>query len=542
MSTVLTPDISARSAESSERVARRAGWRWLVPVALLAIYAAQCGRFIWTQSLTFDEPFHISAGLDAWRLHRFANWNDHPPLARMLCTLPVFGHEWQVQISPGLPLSAVQPDVESLAHRSRSVNMALGIVLGILLWFAARRYFSEGAANFALAPFAFSPELIANYSMVTTDGAGALMIFAAALAVVRWRSDLSERKTISLGLIFGALLLSKFYAPPLALLGLALLLVPEEPGAAFRPREWRWRRVGIVSALALIVVWGGYFFRIAEVDTRTSTLFLPFGDFFNGLRNVWWHNAGGHNSYFLGEISMHAGGWLYFPVTAVLKWPPVTLLLAASALFLLARGRLKVSREVRWLLIFPAVFAVLSLFSNIHIGVRHLLPIYPFLLLLAGALWEAARGRRGLIVLLVAAAAVNAGDALRYAPNYLSYFTPFVPEASAYKYLSDSNLDCGQGLLAVRQYQQEHPQETIHLAYVGNVVPAIYGVHAPPLAENARTTGTVIISSSNLAGEYLRNPEAYHWLLRFPRKTILDHVLFVFEVPPGAEAATTSKH
>ncbi len=37
------------------------------------------------------------------------------------------------------------------------MNTLLGIALGAALWFAARRLFSEGAANVALALFAFTP-------------------------------------------------------------------------------------------------------------------------------------------------------------------------------------------------------------------------------------------------------------------------------------------------------------------------------------------------------------------------------------------------
>ena len=41
--------------------------------------------------------------------------------------------------------------------------------------------FSEGAANVALALFAFTPSLIANFSVTTTDGIGALFVFLAAI-------------------------------------------------------------------------------------------------------------------------------------------------------------------------------------------------------------------------------------------------------------------------------------------------------------------------------------------------------------------------
>jgi hypothetical protein len=50
-------------------------------------------------------------------------------------------------------------------------------------------------------------------------------------------------------------------------------------------------------------------------------------------------------------------------------------------------------------------------------------------------------------------------DALGYAPGYLSYFNAFVRPAESYPSLTDSNLDWGLSLLALRQYQGDHPNE-----------------------------------------------------------------------------------
>jgi len=105
----------------------------------------------------------------------------------------------------------------------------------------------------------------------------------------------------------------------------------------------------------------------------------------------------------------------------------------------------------------------------------------------------------------------------------------FVPSDRAYALLSDSNLDWGQGLIALRRYQRGHDGEAIHLAYFGGVDPAAYGVRTLPLGEHDRVTGTVVVSATHLAGQYLKDPGAYRWLLQYPRTTILNHSLYVFE-------------
>jgi hypothetical protein len=62
------------------------------------------------------------------------------------------------------------------------------------------------------------------------------------------------------------------------------------------------------------------------------------------------------------------------------------------------------------------------------------------------------------------------------------------------------------------------------------VDPGIYGIKARPLGENERTSGTVIVSATNLSGQFLADPQSYRWLLQQERTEILDHSLYVFHV------------
>ena len=202
--------------------------RWLVPTLLALLYLTQCAWFIRTQSLTYDEPVHIAEGLNAWRYGRFEQYNDHPPLARLWCTLPLIGPKWQVEIQQ-LPdsfrVTRIAPDPVSLAWRARAMNVLLGLALAGLVWWAADRLFSSTAANFALALFAFSPSLIAHFSIAATDGAATLFIFATAWGLVRWRREPTWQKTSGLGLLLGLMLLAKFSTAPMFVLALLWMLL-----------------------------------------------------------------------------------------------------------------------------------------------------------------------------------------------------------------------------------------------------------------------------------------------------------------------------
>ncbi|HEY6937951.1 MAG TPA: glycosyltransferase family 39 protein, partial [Terriglobales bacterium] len=464
--------------------------RYALPLILLVVYVAQCAWFIRTQSFTFDEPVHIVTGLEMWRYGLIQDWNDHPPLQRLLCTLPLIGQKWQVDVKghfPEFTALAFHPGPQQMADRGRAMSVVLGIILGLMLWTTTRRLYSEGAANLALGLFAFSPALIAHYSLITTDGVGVLMIFATAVQLLRWRHHPTRGQTALMGVVMGLLLLAKFYTPPMFIVALGWLLLLKPEKIAFHPWRWNWRAAASVCVIAFVVLWAGYFFHVSHLTMRNGTFIatfphrepiikkmrtpvnfsvpIPAGEYLEGLRNVAFHNHRGHQAFFLGTASLKGGWRLYYPTVMAVKWPTVVVLVFLVVLLLAVTRRIATSRDFLIMASFPAVYFVFAIFSHIDIGDRHVLPIYPIVLLfVAGGCWQLARRSRAALALVLIALALNAADALRYAPDYLSYFTPFVAPSQTYKLLSDSNLDWGQGLLALRRYEAAHPQEKIYLA------------------------------------------------------------------------------
>ena len=531
---------------------------FLVPGLLLAVYLTQCLWFIETQSLTYDEPVHIVEGLDAWRHGRFEQFNDHPPLARLLCALPLLRGKWNVQIQQypnSFAATSITPDPEALAHRARAVNVGLGVLLAILVWGAARRMLSDAAANFALAFYVFCPALIAHFSLATTDGAATLTIFATAVLVTRWRRELSWPKTLALGIVFGLLLLAKFSTIVIFGLGLGWLLVSR--GNSRR----QWAKAFGAAIVALMAVWAGYFFHTSHLSIANGTLtatfpnwtqnivkpvhsrlnlhlIVPAGEYVEGFRTLMRHNNTGQASFFLGRVSK-TGGWkLYYPVVMLLKWPLVILLLCVAGTIFVVRGRLRMSKDAWVMTSFPALYLLLAIFARFNIGERHILPLYPFAFLLLAKLWETAREKPAVRVLLLGLALLNSGDCLHSAPGYLSYMDPAVRPAERYLYLTDSNLDWGHGLLALRDFERKHPTEPASLAYFGSVEPRIYGIKAAALGEHQRTSGTIVVSATNLSGQFLSDPAGYRWLLQFGPPQILDGSLYVFQVSDTTEAVS----
>jgi hypothetical protein len=170
----------------------------------------------------------------------------------------------------------------------------------------------------------------------------------------------------------------------------------------------------------------------------------------------------------------------YFPIALAVKWPvgflAALLLLAAWA----ARHRSRV-RRLAWPLSQALLFLVIGMFiGRLGIGIRYLFPMIPALAVALGAL--AGRGvlagwRRAAIAL----AALQAIEAGAHAPWHLSFYNALAGGPAHGQWIvNDSNVDWGQGLLALRDELARRGITRIHLAYHGTTDPAVYGIDYVP--------------------------------------------------------------
>jgi hypothetical protein len=153
--------------------------------------------------------------------------------------------------------------------------------------------------------------------------------------------------------------------------------------------------------------------------------------------------------------------------------------------------------------------------SHVNIGVRHILPVYPFVLLLAGAGIQAMLASKHValrIALGVLAASWVGEVGLQY-PNWLSFFNPLVggPRYGA-RFLADSNVDWGQDLKPLKHWMDGAGVTRVNLAYFGSADPAYYDIDyvqlpVSTLDESAykrpELPGYVAVSATERTGVYL---------------------------------------
>lgn len=217
---------------------------------------------------------------------------------------------------------------------------------------------------------------------------------------------------------------------------------------------------------------------------------FPLSEMYCGLLEVRDHNRDGHSTFLLGETST-AGWWYFFPVVFFFKTPVAFPLLCLAAVVLLKRHQ-HVSA------LCAAVILVVVMPSNINLGIRHILPVYPLLSVCAGAvLWKLLSDSRRMP--RVAGAALLAWQLVASSlahPDYFAYFNELAGSAPE-EIRVDSDLDWGQNVERLGRYAREHRIESaIGLGLFGSVDPSRHGLKWYPASPWYASPGWVAVSAT----------------------------------------------
>lgn len=488
--------------------------RWLEAIALLAIVAIACFRVIGTYheiSATYDEPNHIYLGLMRIEAGSFAPFLDNDSFTSSLHNPPLV----PIVVAAGAWLSGLRPTSPDLllhegAGYQKNLTLARTGVLPflalaiVLVWWWSRRLGGGPAGLLGAAMFSTLPPVLGHGGLATTDIPFTALFLAALLMFIAYLEHPSHLRAALLGIAMGLSFAAKFSTILLVPTALALFLLRR---IASRHEGVPMRRLAldaaISSASAFAIIWAVYGF--------TWGLLGPMPELLRGLSLLAASNQPGQRTaYLLGRINQK-GFFLFYPVALLVKTPMPFLVFAGIGFSRLLDG----FRRADWQRTAPAVAAAVYLLavlpSRINLGVRHVLPVYAFLAVLAAPiainsmvvtrnLFVRAGSLIAILYLLLLPSQVT--------PDFFPYFNCLAgrhPE----QVLLDSDLDWGQDLLRLRQELSARGVNLVHIALFGVHDPCRHGL--PPsrwLRPHERVTGWIAISEMyrrGVAGFHYRN-------------------------------------
>jgi len=471
-----------------------------VPLALclLALLLVQGLVFIGEASQTSDEAAHLAAGYAYLTKGDFRLNPEHPPLIKEWSALPLLPLDLAFPSGPLWEQREEWNIGRLFVHENRLPNdtilllgrlpvLLLSLLLGWCLFRWGRMLFGARGALLALALYVLDPNVVAHSSLVTTDLGVTLFMFLAVFALWSWTERPSPAGIAVFGAMIGGAFASKytsFWLLPILgalLCGLILLRTPvpsipwrKGPGDPGAPLSRRMAGLALAAAGALVV---------SFLIVAATYGFVGLPAYLVGLARGLGHSGIGHMAYLNGAYSEN-GWWYYFLYAYLIKTPIGTLALVLATLAALARGiRVRLKDEMFLWVPIAGVLMITSLW-RVNIGLRHILPIYPFLyiaagrvLLRGGAAAPRAGARRAAAVLVWACLGWNLIAAAGIAPHHLAYFNEIVGgPKNGHLHLLDSNLDWGQSAKALRRFVDAENLPVIYCAFSGNSDPWYYGV------------------------------------------------------------------
>ena len=552
-------------------------------------------------SLTMDELAHLPAGYSYLTQKDMRLNPEHPPLLKDLAALPLLFikninfpsdiRAWKEDINGQWDfgfnfLYQSGNPVDKMIFWGRIPMILILILLGFYIFKWTRELLGNKVALLSLFLFSFSPTFLAHGRLVTTDVGAATGVFIATYYFLRALKNPDKKNIILAGISFGLAELCKFSVilliPLFVFLALVWWLIKlGNLKQAFKilisvfvigylliglvyqyhvlnyPPERQARDTEFLLAstpfpfLGKILVWAS-----------TKPVLRPLAEYFLGLALVFQRAAGGNTTYFLGEVS--AAGWKnYFPVVYSIKESLAFHILTLIAI-LYSAGLIK---KPFWVNLFPRVenwikfhfsefamicfillYWIVSLNSNLNIGVRHLLPVFPFTILLVSATtisWLKQPYSKlkytifGVLILWQAISVIS------IYPHFLTYFNELVggPD-KGYIYTVDSNLDWGQDLKRLKKWVDEKGIDKIYVDYFGGGDAEYYlkekyapwwGTRDP---QELPKGSYLAVSATFLQGGrgepvpgFNQQYGYYRWLDKYKPVTKIGYSIFVYYIP-----------
>jgi hypothetical protein len=438
-------------------------------VAMLIALGAALVHQAEALGITVDEPSHLLSAHLYWQGADRLAPRDMPPLIKIvggwipglfglpdMTTDPSWAQQHEWPISSAMLLRMRPAEIQPLIRAARLPFILFPLLTTALLWWWARQLFSPSTALTLAAIFACEPTSLGHGAFFKNDHAatfGYLLFW-----VLAWRYWLlpSTGRAAALGAAACVAILAKLsmlILPPIGLLILALRRASVKQFGAF---------AGTVYLGAAVA---------CQFDPTLQLLR-------DGVRSIVDSSATANPVWLDGRV-IEGGDRGYFPRALVYKLP-LTLLFFSVCSLGYVLYRIAVKRlgffagrpAIVMALLAGAVYLTAASFNSIQFGVRLILPIWPYLLILGGLLLTALPPvfRPAFQIMLVGGVLFASVSTYPRGAAYFNGFSRTTRQAA--DKLADSNLDWGQDLPSLARYMEQEHVGYVKLAYFGNDLPS----------------------------------------------------------------------
>ena len=523
--------------------------------ALLSIFFVREMYYVSYISPTFDEGQYTAYGYSLLKTGDYRLANFKPTLVPLISALPLLAADARLDTGTAhwknldgkIDINDVWPCTLEFLHnnvmpadkllfyaRLPVIFLALLLGAGVYAWSA--RLYGKTAGLLSLLLYTTCPNMLAHAGLVTEDMTFTALAFATVYFCYLYNRTKKNSHLLLTGVALGLALNAKYTAVLLfpALTGYFLF---EYFARGATGDGWKRRLFapGAVFAVAILLLFS--FYGPANIK-----------HFLAGLKATAVHIDGGQMAFLNGRYSL-TGFWNYFIYALLLKTPLPVLILAGLAAAAKLRTRRIFAVDGFYLALFPALLLLTASFSHFQIGLRHVLPVYPFLFVFCGGALGGLKGKLSLFVpaaLLLWQVQASAG----IYPYYLTYFNELAGgPARGHEHLLDSNLDWGQDLKALTRFLDAEKVSDLTLSYYGTTVPGYIGRDYQDLFSSiAEKSGHIngsspskeylAVSVTNFHGLYFGEfgKDMFYWLRGRQPKTVIGNTIRVYDITSDARA------
>ncbi len=450
---------------------------------LLVIFIFLSVQSALLESLTYDEIVDVEEGRAALIPHTFSVDPYNPPFIKEVTTLPLLlGFDI---LYPSLP-----PYL--LMFPGRLAAIGLGFVLLLAVFWITNIYFGVNSALFALFLLAFEPNILGHSHYITLDTGFTLFFFLACVAFLALLKNPNMRNIIFSGVTLGFALGSKITALTYFFPSAGMLFLFMRKKKLSAPIKYILKYIFVSLGIVVVVLWALYFFQTDVIvikhddPSRVSSRLIAYADAHNmpglilGIELLQNQKVplGTYLSVVKNNIirSRQAENisWYVMLINVLLKTPLPLLLFFSFSLFSMFGKPLMRKALIPFLIPVIIILAVSSV-SNMSPWVRYVLPLYPFLAIIASVGIDRFRGVHWKLLFAFLISWYVIGTTNQF-PHFISYANELAgPREKRFEKFTDSNIDWGQGLISLQKYSMEKKPSTLFLSYFGRDDGSRYG-------------------------------------------------------------------